>query len=159
MRNAAEREARLLDRITFKLQCSGNRNQRECIGKPIADLQVRVMLCKALRRKLDGDDDFVRMQVGIEVRPIFGQPVEIVEGDHAISCGACYMHPGFERGKRDTHIGRMRRDAGVAGPEDCVNPVDPVNRRAARAGGALVARRRRIIKIEATRALQKIATC
>ena len=59
VRDAAERQARLLDRAAFKFQRGRDRYQRERIGQPVADLQVSVVRRKALRRQLDRGDDLV----------------------------------------------------------------------------------------------------
>ena len=64
---------------------------------------------------------------------------------------------GVERGERDAHVGRMRRDARLAGAEDRVDAIDPFDRRAAAAGLAFVAWRGGVIEIEAARALQEVA--
>ena len=68
------------------------------------------------------------------------------------------MHSGFKRGERDAHIGMMRRDGVFAGAEDCADPVDAINGRASRARPAFVARRRRVVEVKATRALQQVST-
>ena len=67
------------------------------------------------------------------------------------------MHRGVERGERHAHVGGMRRDAGLAGAEDRVDAVEAVDRRAAAAGLALVAGRRRVVEVGAARALQQVA--
>src|SRR4051812_881486 len=51
----------------------------------------------------------------------------------------------------------MRGDAGLAGAEDRVDPVDAVDGGAAAAGRAFVARCGDVVEIEAARALQEIA--
>ena len=83
--------------------------------------------------------------------------MEFVERKQAFAPGSRHMHLCIECGQRNAHVGRMRRNAGVAGAKDRVNAVDATNGRAAAAGLALVAGRRRVIEIGAARALQEIA--
>jgi hypothetical protein len=47
-------------------------------------------------------------------------------------------------------------DAMLAGAKDCMHAIEPINRRAAAARIALVAGRRRVVKVEAPSALQEI---
>jgi hypothetical protein len=51
----------------------------------------------------------------------------------------------------------MRGDTGVTGPQDRVDPVDTVDRRAAAAGFAFVAGRRDVVEIETASPLHQIA--
>ena len=96
-------------------------------------------------------------QIGVALRRVAGQAMEIRERDCALARGPGHMHCGVQRGQCNAHVGRMRRDAGIARAEDRVHAVDAVDRRAAAAGLALVARRRGVIKIVAARPLQEIA--
>ena len=66
VRDAAQRQTRFPDRAAFEFQCGRDRDQREGIGQPVADLQVGIVAGKTLRRKFDRGDDFVRLQVGVE---------------------------------------------------------------------------------------------
>ena len=79
--------------------------------------------------------------------------------DGARASRAHDMNLGLQRGERDAHVGRMRRDARLAGAEDRVDAIDPFDRRAAAAGLTFVARRSRVIEVEAARALQQVAAC
>ena len=65
---------------------------------------------------------------------------------------------GIERSHRNRHVRRVYRDALVAGAEDGVDPVEPPERRTARAGIPFVARLRHIVEVVATRPLQQITT-
>ena len=67
------------------------------------------------------------------------------------------MHHGLERGQRHAHVGGMRRDAGLAGAEDRVHAIEPLNGRAAAARLALIAGRRGVVEIQASRPLQQVA--
>ena len=157
MRDAAERQARLLDRAAFELQRGRDRYERERIGEPITDFQVAVVCREAVRRKLDRRDDLVRTQVGVELRRVAGQPMEIGKRNRALARRPGHMHLGLERGEGHAHVGRMRRDAGVARAEDRVHAVEALDGGAAAAGLAFVAGRRGVIEIGAARALQEIA--
>ena len=157
MRDAAERQPRFLDRAAFEFQRGRDRDQREGIGQPVADFQVGVVAGKTRRRQFDRGDDFVRLQVGVDLRRVARQAVEIAERNHALAGGTGDAHLGIERGERHAHVGRMRGDAVFAGAEDGVNAVDAADRRAARAGLALVAGRHGVIEIGAARTLHQIA--
>ena len=70
VRDAAERQTGLFDRIAFELQRGRDRYQRERIGEAIADFQIGVIRRKAPRRKLDRRDDLVRLQVRVALRRV-----------------------------------------------------------------------------------------
>ena len=60
VRDAAEREARLLDRAAVKLERRRDRDQRERIGQPVADLQIGVVRAQSPARGSSiGRDDLV----------------------------------------------------------------------------------------------------
>ena len=54
-------------------------------------------------------------------------------------------------------FGRMRSDTAIVHCKDCVHPIEAVERRAAGAGHAFIARFGSVIEIGTSRALQKIA--
>ena len=157
MRDAAKRETRFLDAAPFELQRGGNRHQRERIRQAVADLQITVVRREALRGKLDGCDDFVRAEIGVAPavcrRAAGGSRRTLSRAARRTR----HMNLRFERSERDAHVGRMRRDAGLAGAEDRVDPIDAVDGRTAAAGLAFVARRRHVIEIKAARPLHQVA--
>ncbi len=157
VRDAAERQPRLFDRVAVELQRRRDRYQRERIGQAIADFQIGVILGKALRRKLHRGDDLVRMQIGVALRRVARQPMKVGKRDRALAGRTRDMNLGIERRKRHAHVGRMGRNAGLARAEDRVHAVEPVAGGAAAAGLALIARRRRVVEVVAARALQQIA--
>ena len=83
--------------------------------------------------------------------------MEIAEGDAALAARAGGQHARFERSQGNTHVGRVRGDAVFARAEDRVHAVDAVDRRAAAARRALVARCARIVEVQAARSLQQVA--
>src|ERR1700747_1319854 len=83
--------------------------------------------------------------------------MEFGKRDAALAVFAGRQHARFQRGERDAHVRRMRGDAVLARPQDRVHAVDPFDRGAAAARFALIARRGRIVEIEAARSLQEIA--
>ena len=84
--------------------------------------------------------------------------MEFGKRNAALAVFAGRQHARFQGGERDAHVGGMRGDAVLARPQDRVHAVDPLDRRAAAARFALVARRGRIVKIEAARPLEEIAS-
>ena len=97
------------------------------------------------------------MQVRVALRRVSGQPMEIRKRDGALARRPRHMDLGVERGQRDAHVGRMRRDAGLARAEDRVHAVEAVDRRAAAARLAFVAGRRGVVEVIAARPLQEVA--
>ena len=83
--------------------------------------------------------------------------MEVRERDAAIAAVPGHLHAGVERGERDAHVGGMRRNAMLARAQDRVHAVDAVDRGAAGARLALVARRGGVVEVQAARALQQIA--
>ncbi len=86
-----------------------------------------------------------------------GKPVQIDERQRALAVRAAQVHDGVERGERDAHVRRMRRDTARGPAENRVVAVEAVDRIAAGAGRALVAARGVVVEIDAARALQDVA--
>src|SRR5437879_368161 len=85
--------------------------------------------------------------------------MKVAHRNLALTIRAPHAHDRVERGKRDTHIARMRGDAVVALSENGVNTIVTVDRATSACGLAFIARRKgRIVKVVAARALQKIST-
>ena len=68
VRDAAERQARLLDRVAFELERGRDGHQRERIGEAVADLEIGVVRREAPRRQLDRGDDLVGLQIRVALR-------------------------------------------------------------------------------------------
>ena len=77
MRDAAKREARLLDLAAFDIEADRDRYESECIGQAIADLEISVVLGKTLGRQLDRRNDLIRPQIAVDLRRIARQAMEI----------------------------------------------------------------------------------
>src|SRR5439155_12158945 len=83
--------------------------------------------------------------------------MKITERDLPFAIRAMYVHDGVECGERDAHVAGMSSDALFALPENGVNSVVAVDRATAATEFPFVTRRkRRIIKIIATRPLHQI---
>ena len=78
-------------------------------------------------------------------------------GHRARAARAHEVDVGIERGERDRHVRRMRRDAGLRGAEDREVAVLSFARRAPAARHALVARLADVLEVVAARALQEVA--
>ena len=55
-------------------------------------------------------------QIGVELRRVAGQAMEVGERDGALAGRPRDMDLGLERGERDAHVGRVRGDAGSLVP-------------------------------------------
>src|SRR5438105_10841926 len=85
--------------------------------------------------------------------------MEVAQRDRTSTARALHLHQRVERRQRDGHVGWMHGDAALARAEDRVHAVVAFERRAARAGGALVAGgERRVIEVATARALKEVAT-
>src|SRR2546423_5782199 len=85
--------------------------------------------------------------------------MEIVELDFAFTFRTLHAHDRIKGGERDTHIARMRGDALLVLAENGVDAIVSVDRAAAAARIAFIARRkRRIVEIITAGSLQKIPT-
>src|ERR1700720_4754423 len=91
------------------------------------------------------------------LRSILREPVKIGECDDPLPRWALNMHLCLKSCERHAHVGRMRRDASLAGAEDCVHAVEAFKGGATAAWLAFVARGCRVVKIIAARPLQEIA--
>src|SRR6516165_1649202 len=60
VRDAAERQARLLDRVALDLEADRDGYQGERIRQAIADLQIGIVVGEAFGRQFDRRDDLVR---------------------------------------------------------------------------------------------------
>ena len=112
---------------------------------------------EALRRQLDRGDDLAGVEIGVALRRVAGQPVEIRERDHAVARRAGDMDRRLQHRERHAHVGGMHRDAGIAGAEDRVHAIEAVDGGAAAARLAFVAGRRDVVEVGAARALQEVA--
>ncbi len=74
------------------------------------------------------------------------RPARTQQLDARVECGQC-----------DGHVGGKGRNAGFARAENRMNAVDAADRRAAGAGLALVARRRRVVEVRTARALNQVS--
>jgi hypothetical protein len=155
--DAAEREARGLHRVAVEFQGRRHRDQREGVGQAVAQLQVGVVLREAALRQVHRDDDLAGGEVGVDLRLVARQPVEVRERDRPVALRPAHLHGGLQGGQRDAHVGGMGGDAVLARPEDRVDAGHPADRRAAGAGLALVAGRGRVVEIIAAGPLEQVA--
>src|SRR5215831_11567801 len=102
--DAAKRKARILDGVAVKLEANRDRYQRKCIGEPIANLEIRVVRLEAPRRQLDRRNELVGLEVGVALRRIAGQAMEVCECNRALPAGPRHMHAGFQHGQRHAHV-------------------------------------------------------
>ena len=95
--------------------------------------------------------------IGVTLRRGAGQAMKIGHGDAALAGRPGDMDLGVERRERHAHVGRMRRNAGLAGAENGMHAIEPGDGGAAAAGLALITGRCGVVKVIAAGALQEIA--
>src|SRR5437588_7008110 len=83
--------------------------------------------------------------------------MKIAHGDNTISTWAFGNYIRIQRGEGDAHIARMHGDAARRMAKNRVDSVETVDGGTAGAGLSLVAGERSVIKVVATRSLQKIS--
>jgi hypothetical protein len=70
VRDAAEREACLLDDVAVEFEPDCDGHKRERIREPVTDFQIRVVLRETLRRQLHRGYDLVGIETGVALRCI-----------------------------------------------------------------------------------------
>src|SRR5205823_10357393 len=90
-------------------------------------------------------------------RVVAVRDVEVADGDLAFALRALRVDHRVERGEGDAHVGRVRGDALVTGPQDGVAAVVAVEGRTARPRLALVARPGGVAEVGAAGALEQVA--
>ena len=109
-------------------------------------------------RKVDGGDEILAIEGGVELRLGARQPMEITEGHRALALRPFHVNDGFQRGHGHAHVARMRRDTVLALAEDGMDAVESLDGATPTAGFALVAlRKSRVVEIIAARALEQVA--
>ena len=143
--------------VLTDLHRRGDRDQCEGVRDSVAHLAVAGVGRDRKHGKFDGGDQFVGVQLGLQVRCRAGQPVELGQRDVPRAARAFHLDRGVQRRERHCHVGRMGGDAVVARPQHCVAAVEPLQRGAPGARLALVARRRLVVEVQAAGALQQVS--
>src|SRR5215218_241928 len=97
------------------------------------------------------------MQVGLDVWCVSGQAVKGVEGNRACAAWTLNVDHGAERCERHTHVRWMRGDAARRGSEDCVHPIDAVDRITPRPRAPLVTLRGLVVEVGTAGSLHQVA--
>ncbi len=121
------------------LDDGGDGDQGEGVGGAVADLAIELP-ARRRRRQDHGGDHLAGFQAVLDMRRGARQAMQLGERR---GCGSrrralIVSIRCIERDERHRHVGRMDRDAGLAGPEDRVHPVEPADRGTARSGRALL---------------------
>lgn len=97
-------------------------------------------------------------QPGFELGRGPGQAVQLIQGQGAaLAVGQEGFHPRLQGDHGHCHVRGMHRDARLAGAENRMHAVVPLQGRTAAAGLALVAGHARVVEVRAARALQQVA--
>ena len=111
MGDSAECEAGGLDGVAVHLEAGGDGDQSEGVALAVADFEVVGVLCELRRGELDGGDELVGLEVGVELRGGAGETVEVGDGDGALALWALDVDGGVEGGEGDVHVGGIGGDA------------------------------------------------
>src|ERR1700752_4474242 len=113
--------------------------------------------CERNRWKIDSRDQLIVLKIRVDTWRVAWQSMKISKGNLAFDFWSAYAHHRIQRGERDAHVARMGSDALLALAENRVDAIVTLDSAAAAAGISFVARRkRRVVKIIASRPLQKI---
>ena len=153
--DAAERDPDVLHRAVLQLHRGGDGEHREREARPVADLPIR--RARGGRAELDGGDQVAGVEDGVVLRLVAGQPVQAGDRDRALAVGAEHVDVRADGGQRDRHVRGVGGDAVLGVAEDREVAVLALERRAAGAGAALVARLRDVLEVAAARALEEVA--
>ena len=134
-----------------------DRYQGELIRLAVTELQVDRLAGHRRRGYLDRDDQLAVLQRMLTLRRVTGKQEELVDRDGPFTARPARVHDRIQGDQRDCDIRGMSGDALVAGAEDGVPAVEAIQGRAAAAGIALIARRRRIAEIAAPHPLAQVA--
>ena len=93
----------------------------------------------------------------LAVRGVAWQEEKIVDGNGTLPFRSFSMHDGIESDEGDREVGGMGGDALLAGTQDRVAPVDALQRGAAAARLAFVARGVRVPEVTTADPLQEVA--
>src|ERR1700744_6303566 len=109
--------------------------------------------------KVHRGDQFIRLEVGLVIRSIFGQAMKISKSDLALAFRSAHPYDGLERGQGHAHVTGVRGNALITLAQNSVNAIEALERSAAAAWLPLIAGGKRgVIEIVAARALQEVAT-
>ena len=157
VRDGAERDPAVLHDAVAHVERGGHGDEGERERRALAHLAVRRAPGDLQRRQLDGGHELPRTQLGVALRLVAGEAVQPRHGDRAGAVAALDVDARAQRGERDRHVRRVRRDAGLGVPEDRVVAMMARPGRTTRPRLALVARLRHVGEVRAARALQQVA--
>jgi len=135
--------------MTVELNSDRHRNHRKGVRQAVAYLQVGVVFGKTSRGQFHRCDDLAGIEVGVALRCVARQSMEFRKSDDTIAGGASDMDFHLKDRERDAHVGWMYRDTGLARAQNRMHPVVAMDRRAAAAQLAFVARRRYVLEVVA----------
>src|SRR5207302_2839277 len=109
------------------------------------------------RRKSYHRNHLIEQQTVLNLQHNTRQAVKIDDRDSAPPAWPFDLDDGVERGERYRHVAGIHGDAGLALAEHRMNAIVTADRRATAARLALVAWKRRVVEVVATRPLHEIA--
>ena len=104
-------------------------------------------------------DEIAGLEDGLAIRSVAGQKMKRSDRHRSRALGSLHVNDRLERRHRDTHVGRIGRDAVIARAEDGQAAIAAGDRRTTCPGLALVAGHGGVAKIHAAGSLQQIAGC
>ena len=134
-----------------------DRDQREGIGRPVANLVIDVRAANRFRQR-HRCDQFARRQYSLAIGRVARQAVEVGDGNASRrTIGTHCFYGRVERHHGHRHVAWMGGDARIADAEHRMRTAEPFDSGAAAAGLAFVARLIGIVEIRAARTLQQVA--
>ena len=114
--------------------------------------------CVRHRGKIDGSDQFTRLQIGVNLRSGAGQPVKISHGDRPRPARSLNLNYGLQCCESDAHIAGVNGDALRTRAEDGMDAIESLESGATASWSTLIAFAiAGIVEVIATRALHQVA--
>ena len=146
------------DSAAVQVQRHRGGGQREGVGLAVAYLHVERPAGPRAGRHVEAGDQLARTQIGLDVRRVAWQAVQVLERQAALAVRAVELHGGAKGHQRDGEVAGVVRDAVLADAQHGEVAVRAGERGTTRAGDALVAGRpARVTVVVAPGTLQNVA--
>lgn len=125
MRDAAQDDARIYNRIAVGFERGGDRHQCECVAGAVAHFNIIRFGGEIVFRQFDCGDKLAVLQIRVNLRRVAGQTVKFDNRNRAfLPVRILNSDNRVQSVKRIRHIARICGDAGFAPAQNGVNPVN-----------------------------------